>query len=102
MSNASGDWMPVLETDPLVPMSEQMRDCAKNCFIPGTVFGVTIEETFRQEYYAVGVGAVTSPAPPEVSSSARVPILVQLLVQTIEFLGGVRTEGIFRRPGHAG
>ncbi len=34
---------PVLETDPLIVMSEQMRDCARNCFVPGTVFGVTLE-----------------------------------------------------------
>eukprot|EP00752_Nemacystus_decipiens_P016552 g14794.t1 len=92
---------PVLETDPVTPMSERMRNCAKNCFVPGTVFGGTIAETLRQEYYAVGVGTVTSPAPPEASESARVPVMVQLLVQTIELLGGVITEGIFRRPGHA-
>eukprot|EP00903_Cladosiphon_okamuranus_P009901 g9403.t1 len=102
MSNRREAWAPVLENDPLTPISERTRDCARNCFIPGTVFGVTLAETLRQEYYAVGVGAVTSPAPPEASESARVPIMVQLLVQTIELLGGVRTEGIFRRPGHAG
>lgn len=34
---------PVLETDPLIVMSEQMRDRARNCFVPGSVFGVTLE-----------------------------------------------------------
>lgn len=44
-------------------------------------FRLETTETLRQEYYAVGVGAVTSPAPPEASDAARVPVLVQLLVQ---------------------
>lgn len=45
------------------------------------IFTADLTETLRQEYYAVGVGTVTSPAPPEASESARVPIIVQLLVQ---------------------
>ncbi|CAM9776442.1 unnamed protein product [Chrysoparadoxa australica] len=85
-------------------LSKEQLDQHKKLFIPGRVFGVSLIECTRQEYYAVNMEDLIAPAPCEygakevadATGQPPVPEILQLLVAALESLDASKCVGIFR------
>lgn len=85
-------------------LSRTVLDEYRKSYVPGSIFGVSLSDVAKQEYYwntrdRIEGGLV--PVPTWIFTAANVPTVLSTLIELVEALGGMSTEGVFRRSANA-